>query len=354
MKKNPGLFLILVAGLLMAGAIIFLLIQNNQIKAYNRQLIKDKAESGVMFESMRRGDLESMMSNAFEKIEIELKDNPTGIISDESIARITALSYLFKPHTYYKQGSVVTKMSPERGQLLLLLTGIKIDSNSLSKIMLNGTFAHAVLTNADLRGANLKWCNLSGADLRDANLEGADLYESILKHANLWGANLQHANMVGADLTRANASWANINKAKLNRANLNGAIIESAQLRNTDLRSADLQWAEINNSFLQNADLSDVNLFRTSFIKANLEGCIMKNANLELSYLTEANLSGADLTGAKLAGSVMEGLIILEKNWIDLLFDWGVKGAKEIQSKYRVVNVGNQHLPVYQLDKINK
>ena len=354
MKKNPSLILILVAGLLMAGAIIFLLIQNIQIKAYNRQLIKDKVESGVMFDSMRRGDLESMMSNAFEKIEVELKDNPLGTISDESIARITALSYLFKPHTYYRQGSLISKMSPERGQLLLLLSGTKIDSGSLSKIMLNGTFAHAVLTNADLSGANLKWCDLTGADLRDANLEGADLYESILKNANLWGANLQHANLAGADLTRANGSWANLNKAKLNRANLNGSRIESAQLRNADLRSADLQWAELNNSFLQNADLTDANLFRTSFIKANLEGCIMKNANLDHSYLTEANLSGANLSGAKLSSSLMEGLIILEKNWIDLLFDWGVKGAKEVQSKYRVVNVGNQHTPFYQLDKINK
>lgn len=71
----------------------------------------------------------------------------------------------------------------------------------------------AVLSGADLRGANLRRAVLSGAYLRGAYLHGADLSDAYLSEANLHGANLHGAYLRGADL-----SWANLRGANLRGA----------------------------------------------------------------------------------------------------------------------------------------
>src|SRR6185369_8634547 len=131
----------------------------------------------------------------------ELSHNPKRMLSDELIARIASLSYSFTPYSYVEGDSISSKkLSPERGQLLLIIAGMKIDSVSLEKLMHQSVFSFANLRNADLQSAYLKGVNLQGAELRGANLEGINLNEANLRLADLWGVNLKRASLMSADL----------------------------------------------------------------------------------------------------------------------------------------------------------
>ena len=83
----------------------------------------------------------------------------------------------------------------------------------------------AVLTRADLRGADLTRAVLTRADLRDA-----DLTRAVLTRADLRDADLRDADLTGADLTGAD----------LRDADLTGAVLTRAVLTGADLRDANV------------------------------------------------------------------------------------------------------------------
>ena len=62
------------------------------------------------------------------------------------------------------------------------------------------TLTEAVLTQADLKGADLSYADLAEADLSHANLRGADLSYAVLRGANLTSADLRGAMLIGTDL----------------------------------------------------------------------------------------------------------------------------------------------------------
>ena len=64
--------------------------------------------------------------------------------------------------------------------------------------------SHAVLSGADLRGADLSGSDLTSTDLSGSNLHGADLRDAKLDNANLSGANLRDANLTGTVLQDSN------------------------------------------------------------------------------------------------------------------------------------------------------
>src|SRR6516165_3780633 len=72
----------------------------------------------------------------------------------------------------------------------------------------------AVLSGANLTGANLSRTNLRSADLSGANLRGANLIGTNLSVAYPIGADLTGANLRGADLTGANLSGATLRGVK--------------------------------------------------------------------------------------------------------------------------------------------
>jgi hypothetical protein len=100
----------------------------------------------------------------------------------------------------------------------------------------------AILSRADLRGADLREAYLGGANLfetnlREANLSGADLSRADLFEANLRGADLSRADLHEAILSRADLNGANLHEAILNRAYLNGANLSGAYLSHTIVNS---------------------------------------------------------------------------------------------------------------------
>lgn len=97
-----------------------------------------------------------------------------------------------------------TFLSPERGQLLVVLAGLqKRHGYELFTIFSQGDFSQARLTKAQLSHTRLYRVVLWGADLRGADLRDAKLDFANLSGANLEGADLRGANLEGADLRGA-------------------------------------------------------------------------------------------------------------------------------------------------------
>jgi uncharacterized protein YjbI with pentapeptide repeats len=328
----------------------FLYRSNEWIKEFGLQQKQQAYRQEELIESMRKSGLGQVMADVLEKMDEEVNRSQTRTLSDVTITRIADLSYSFKPYAYSKGDSISTKLlSPERGQLLLVLSRLKIDSVSLDKIRAQVSFAGADLREADLSGMNLSGIDLSEADMMDANLEGANLSFTNLSFTNLWGAKLNKANLREVNLQRADLRWAELNEANLRAADLLYADLTSAQLRMADLRGAKLKWADIKGAFLNGADLSQTDLFRADFKRAQLE-----KVNLSESIMTYAVLSEANLSESIMIGTDLNNLIISEKEWLSLLDQWQVTGAKEIQKEYKIVEAYSFEGSKYQLNKIDQ
>ena len=127
----------------------------------------------------------------------------------------------------------------------------------------------AILTGANLNGADL-WC----ANLSDANLTGA----------NLSGANLEYARLHGANLNRANIGAANLQGANLRGANLVGANLEGANLRGASLEGANLSGADLTHAYLYGANLTNAILPDISWI---IPGCLVQLNNIMYGFYLE-------------------------------------------------------------------
>jgi uncharacterized protein YjbI with pentapeptide repeats len=136
-------------------------------------------------------------------------------------------------------------------------------------------FGVAVLTNANLAGAELTSADLKRARLKSANLVRAELTWADLSAANLMGANIRGADLAEADLTeanlhKANLVGANLREARLVEAKLTRASLVDAFLGGADLAHADLAGADLGGTHLFGADLSHArNLTQKQLNSAN-------------------------------------------------------------------------------------
>jgi hypothetical protein len=105
--------------------------------------------------------------------------------------------------------------------------------------------------------------------------------EALLSYADLRGANLSYADL----------SYADLSYADLSNADLRGANLSNADLRDADLRDASLSNVDLSNADLSNADLSYVDLFGANLSNANLFGADLSNANLYSSNLSNVVLA---------------------------------------------------------------
>ncbi len=350
MKQNRKFLLGVVFGICITGTASFLYLSDFIKQKYAAQIRLQQShidQQAARIDSGRHIGMINLMNLVLANVSEELGKTPERYLSDETIEQIAALSYSFISHKYLdNDGLPVNTRSLERGQLLLLLTTMHIDSGSLHKIMTKTSFAGAILRDADLEGAYLASVNLQGADLQDANLKGAKLNGANLSFANLWGADLHQAQLIGANLKRADLSWSILNGANLKWVNLQDADLIAAQDRNTLLRGAFLQWADLSGAMLNEADLTLTDMFRANLTKAQLE-----NANLSGSILTYAILSEANLKGINLTDAVLTNLIISDQHWLEQLDEWQVRGALDIQKKYKMIEAFSYENSKYQLNK---
>ncbi|MBK9730527.1 MAG: pentapeptide repeat-containing protein [Chitinophagaceae bacterium] len=338
---------ILIATIIVAGGVLssFLIYkQSNYFKTQMQNQDRKIREQSALIESIRKGNMVFLMSNILNNVEEELKNSRT--LSDVVIARIAALSFSFKPYKYFQGDSLSAKeLSPERGQLMMALLLMKMDSGSFARIKQMTSFA-----SADLRGASLKHADLSGANLKHADLKDADLGEANLNNANLWsanlwGANLDKANLSGADLKRSDLRWAALNGTHLNYADLNGAQLSSAQLVKADVLNAFVQYADLEGAILSEANLAGVNFLGAGMRKINLNNANLTRTDLRMTDLNDATLLGTELNKA-----------LVDSNWMDKIDEWRLTGSKEIQDNYTVVtdSLDQWKHKVYHLSKIEK
>lgn len=351
--KNKGRFLAgMIIGLVLGGALIWfnsntVSHQNKRLKVQLKNLHKQIALQDAVIDSMRLQHLDGLLHKVIEQIETELKESSQGVISDESVSKISTLCYAFQPYTLREGDSVsAVRLSPERGVLLLFLAGLKLNPISFQKITSQISFS-----GADLRDANLSHAWLNGIDLRDANLsnanlQGAQLKDAQLKGANFWGAHLEKAVLTRADLTRADMRWSNANEADFSRSNLTEADLSAAQLRKVNMHSAILRWVDFSGAFLNEATLDSTDMFRALLKKTHLERADLHDANLTLANLTDANLAETNLTATNLSEVIISGA-----DWIAQVKKWKVIDASAIDSRYSVVTANTTGEPFFQLKR---
>lgn len=319
--------------LLGGGVSTWLIMKQNrffEVQALQQQ--EKTAEQAAMMASTRKSNLLVLMNVLFDKIDEELKNNPQRTLSEETIARIIALNHSFQPYRYLEGDSLSErKLSPERGQLLLLLSTFDIDTSSFNKIKSQTSFYGADLENANLAGANLSGIDLREANLNDANLSGAHLDRADLGKASLLRCNLSQSDLNQTNLEAADLRWANLSDANLRGADLDIVEMTAATLTRADLRNAIITYAELSGVFLNEADLTGSNLNGTNLENANLSGALVKDVNLRVANLTEAILEKTSLEGADL-----HGVMVADDSWLEKLDQWQVTGAEAIRKGYYI------------------
>lgn len=316
--------------ILIGGLISGLLIsrQNELIETQSlnqNRIIKGQNE---LMESLRRSNLDILLRKITDRVDDELKNNPTRTLSDNTIASIVAaFNYSFAPYRSLDGDSLSEKkLSPEKGQLLLALCMRKIDSVSFDQVKRHASFSGADLSKMDLNGVNLDGVDLKAADLKDADLSGASLVGADLRDANLWGVKLNKAKLTQADARRADLRWAQLNEAWLDSAKMDGANMSNAQLRKARLQKTKLWVTKLDGALLNDANMEACELVDASMIKANLTGTNLSKSDFNRTNFNEAIFSNTDLLNAK-----------VDKDWLQMLDGWHIANAGQIRAQYKVV-----------------
>lgn len=290
--------------------------------------------------SIQQSHMVPAMEHVLKILRQEAERNPQRTLTDETIAQIAALSYSLKPYRYQDDdpGSIRI-LSPERGQLLLMLVGVDLDTGTMRSILQKTTFA-----NSDLRGANMEDAFLDGVDLRQSDLresrmQGARLQKADLSFSNLWAADFYRADMEGINLTRSDLRWANLNETHLADANLTEVNLVSARLRKANLERAILEWTDMTGALMEEADLTATNMYTTLLTRAQCAGTRFSGSNLTSSTMFETNLTGADVRQAKmdyakLTGAELDKVNVGTADWLKMLSAWNVTGADWVQAHY--------------------
>lgn len=289
-----------------------------------KKTILNQAE---LVESVRKSNQGFLMGNVLDKIDAELALRPKGPLNEATIDRVAALSHSLKPYRYFEGDTLSSKaLSPERGQLLLALVNMEIDSASWTAIKSKATFAAADLSGANLRGKDLSGMNLRGANFRGGDISQATLCHSDLWYACFWGATANNTNLSHAQLVRADLHWAQLNNSKLIQANLNGANFANAQLRNVDLLQATFRYGSAEGALFHGAHLTEVDFLVTDLSRTILTNADLSESNLRLVNLKNAHLEGINLTNARVG----------QGSWEKILEEWQFVGNLASKALYVV------------------
>lgn len=334
--KLPRPFSIgIMTGLLITGVIgyFFLLVPiQKQEEGIKRTLHQQIKLQSAIIDSLRQIHLAGWMGSLLTMVHDDLNQLPSGTLDNKTIAQIAAFCYSAHPYPSVTGDSLTEKLlSPERGQILMVISKLELDTNTLRRIFKEATFSYSDLRGADLRDAYLPGVDLQYADLQGAHLQHADPREAKLDFANLWGAHMAGIDLQGADLKRADLQWSDINSGNLSGALLSGANLKAAQARKANLNDVVMQWASAEDAFFNDAQFVSADLTGTSFRNAHLNGAV-----LDSSILAEANLVDTRLNNCSLAGANMLVALVASPMWFDQLKTWNVSGFDSLPFQYQI------------------
>jgi uncharacterized protein YjbI with pentapeptide repeats len=300
------------------------LVLGEEMRALHRRILNQTE----LVESVRKSNQGFLMANVLDMADSELGKNPTKSLSEAAISRIVALSYALKPYRILEGDTLATNLlSPERGQLLLSLVNMEMDSSSFSKIKHKANFENADLQGANLSGKNLSGMNLRRSTLKDAVLDSANLNNVDLTYANIWGASFKGTSLIGADLVRADLRWAVFTETNLKDANLNGADLGNARLTDVDMTGATFRYGISVAAIIDHSNLRGVDLLVTNLARSRITNTNLSESNLRLVNFADAHLESIDLNETRVGQS----------NWSKVIQEWQYNGDLDAPLTYKVV-----------------
>jgi len=307
--------------------------QQNKIETQGN-LIAAQSEAIIALEQR---NLMALVATVISAADLELAQSSTRSVSQATIDRIADLSHSLKPYRQVTKDSIVSReSSKERGQLLLSLAKMNINSASFAQIKELATFEYA-----DLRDAHLASMDLSGINLAKANLEGATLLGSNLEYANLEEANLKRAQLSSASLKMAKLKLINLDWANLSNVN-----ISEVRLVGASLKSANLTGADFSGTYISYTNFRGANLIKANFTNTHIDIVDFFQANLTEAILVDLIIKRVNFT------NVTFGKTIVNKDWFSNLKKEETVGLEKLKSNYEVNNVGNKkdHLTSFLLE----
>jgi uncharacterized protein YjbI with pentapeptide repeats len=333
-KKAKKIYVIMwvsITSFIAIGAItsaVVMLRQNRIIVDQTERQDRRFGELTEITQSIRQNNQVNLMSNVLNQVEEELNSNPPRKLSDPVIARIAALSFSFKPYRYFENDTLSeNELSPERGQLLVALALMNIDSTSFDKIKKSTTFAKSDLRGVNLERVNLSGINLEDADLSYAELSGINISEGRMRRAKFVGVSAQNSNLSNSDLRSAVMTWSEFSHSNMSRIDFSGADLSNSQLMSTNLSSSIFNFTMLIGSSLIKSDLSNSDLERSN----------LSNADLTQANLLNGNLVTATIFGLNLNQTVLEGVEI-QTDWIDNLPSKKIIALDEVLNKYLIID----------------
>ena len=290
-----------------------------------QQLVQQQA---ALIQAEKNAGQMQVLADLMGRVQDELQERSDGTLSTTTISKIAALSHALPPYISAAGATgEVRARSPERGQLLLALQAMKLDTETWDLILRDSRFSGADLRGAALSNAYLARADLVGADFRDADLTGADLSIADLTEAGMWGARLNGADLHRAVLKRAMLAWAELYDANLDSTKLEEANMSNARMKRSSIRNATAKWVDLRGADLQHAVLTN----------ADLTGAKLQRTRLHQADCTHANLTLARLRETDLSETVLQQVAVFEADWIEKLEQWQVVGAAAISQTYRLV-----------------
>ncbi|MEM9846320.1 MAG: pentapeptide repeat-containing protein [Bacteroidota bacterium] len=167
---------------------LLLLIQTRLLNNQNELIINQNKrieQQTYLQEAERRSSMLYMLDGIFRQITKELNDDYGGDntrnLSPQSIAQIIAVSQRLKPYRFLENGELIrSKLSPERGQLLVFLIESGLEKDVYKRIFRKANFAYS-----DMRGLELKNFVFDGINLHGADFSQSHLYKISFKNSDL-------------------------------------------------------------------------------------------------------------------------------------------------------------------------
>lgn len=199
---------------------LFLFQQNrllsNQNELFSMQNKRIEQQTHLL-EADRRSSYNYRLNNVLNRIDAEIKEQRdssrvTGMenhdmefhLSEPLIGRISALSHAFKPYRFLDGDELIERpISPERGQLLVVLIKSKLDSETMHHIFENVNFQNADLTDCNISKMKFPGVNLAGSNMSKLDLSKTDFSNANLSGVDFTGSNLDGVNLKGTDLTNS-------------------------------------------------------------------------------------------------------------------------------------------------------
>ena len=148
MKQNRKFLYGTLLGICIAGVAGFFYLSAIIQQKYTAQIQLQQSQidrQTALLDSGRQVGMTNRMNIVLANVSKELDQTRERKLSDETIEQIAALSYSFTSHLYLDYDGIPSNMrSPERGQLLLLLSSMHIDTGCLKHIMKKTSFAGAI------------------------------------------------------------------------------------------------------------------------------------------------------------------------------------------------------------------